>query len=173
MPHIGYLAELSALVNDSLPPEEAIRKSLPLLREGIGADEIGLIYGWNDGFRCIGTTENVKFSDVALWLINKDLSARQQPCTFDLTDGKVGNFRGATAGEPADLVAAMVPVQTTSDMLIACGSWNNGLDPKQLSFLQIVLPALALLLERWLEGIRAERQQKQLSALASIPRVMS
>ena len=67
----------------------------------------------------------------------------------------------------------MVPVQTTSDMLIACGSWNNGLDPKQLSFLQIVLPALALLLERWLEGIRAERQQKQLSALASIPRVMS
>ena len=35
------------------------------------------------------------------------------------------------------------------------------------------LAALALLLERWLEGIRAERQQKHLSALASIPRVMS
>jgi len=28
-------------------------------------------------------------------------------------------------------------------------------------------------MDRWLEGIRAERQQKQLSALASIPRVMS
>ncbi len=173
MTQLGRLAQLSAIVNDSLPPEEAIRKSLPLLSEGIGAVDVGLIYGWNDGFRCIGTTENEKLSDVALWIINRDLSARHEPCVFDLTDGKVENFHGAASGQPTAFVAAMVPVQTTSDMLIACGNWVDGLEPEQFSFLQIVLPTLALLMERWLEGKRAERQQRQLSALASIPRVMS
>lgn len=173
MPQLGRLAELSALVNDSLPPEEAIRKSLPLLREGIGADDVRLVYGWQDGFRSIGTSTNDDLSDVGLWLINQDLSARRQPCAFDLTDGRVDNFREVTAGQPAAFAAAMVPVQTTSDMLIAYGNWDDGLGREQFSFLQIVLPTLALLMERWLEGIRAERQQKQLSALASIPRVMS
>ncbi len=173
MPQLGRLAELSALVNDSLSPEEAIRKSLPLLQEGIGASEVYLVYGWDDGFRCIGTAAKEDLSDVALWLVNQDLGARHQPCAFDLTDGKVENFRSATARHRMSLVAAMVPVQTTSDMLIARGDWHDGLGPQQLSFLQICLPALALLLERWLEGIHAERQQKQLSALASIPRVMS
>ena len=173
MTQLDQLGELSTLVTDSLPPEVAIRKSLPLLREGIGADDVGLIYGWNDGFRCIGTTENEKLSDVALWLINQDLSARRQPCAFELTNGKVERFRSATAQQPSAFVAAMVPVQTTSDMLIACGNWEGGLEPEQLCFLQVSLPGMALLLERWLEGIRAERQQKQLSALASIPRVMS
>lgn len=173
MTQLGQLGELSMLVNNSVPPEEAIRKSLPLLREGIGANEVYLVYGWEDGFRCIGTTENDKLSDVALWLINQDLSARRQPCVFDLTDGKVENFHGAASGQPTAFIAAMVPVQITSDMLVARGNWDDGLKPEQLSFLQVVLPALALLMERWLEGKRAERQQKQLSALASIPRVMS
>ncbi|MCH7698638.1 MAG: sensor domain-containing diguanylate cyclase [Chloroflexi bacterium] len=173
MTQLDQLGELSTLITDSLPPEVAIRKSLPLLREGIGASDVYLIYGWEDGFRCIGTAAKENLSDVGLWLINQDLSARHQPCVFDLTDGKVENFHGADSGQPTAFVAAMVPVQITSDMLIARGNWDDGLKPEQLSFLQVVLPALALLMERWLEGKRAERQQKQLSALASIPRVMS
>ncbi len=173
MPQLGLLTDLSALVQQSLPPEEAIRKSLPILQQGIGATNVQLVYGWQDGFRSIGTSKNSGLSDVALWLVNQDLTARRLPCSFDVEDSKVVNFRDASAQDPAHIVAAMVPVQTTSDMLIARGGWPTGLDQEHHNFLQGCQPALALLLERWLEGIRAERQQKQLSALASIPRVMS
>ncbi len=173
MPQLSQLVELSALVEQSLPAEEAIRRSLPILQHGIGATDVQLVYGWQDGFRSIGTASSSGLSDVALWLVNKDLTARHLPCAFDLADSKVINFRDASTQDSARIVAAMLPVQITSDMLIARGDWPSGLDQKRLSFLQVCLPALALLMERWLEGIRAERQQKQLSALASIPRVMS
>ena len=173
MPQLGRLAELSALVEQSLPPEEAIRKTLPILRQGIGAADVQLVYGWQDGFRTIGTSKSNSLSDVALWLVNQDLTTRRLPCAFAVADGKVASFREASAQEPAQFVAAMLPVQTTSDMLVANGDWPSGLDRESHSFLQICLPALGLLMERWLEGIRAERQQKQLNALASIPRVMS
>ncbi len=173
MPQLGRLADLSALVEQSLPPEEAIRKSLPILRQGIGAADVQLVYGWQDGFRSIGMSSSSSLSDNAIWLINQDLTARRLPCAFDMADGKVGNFRNASTQDPAQFVAAMLPVQITSDMLIARGDWPSGLDQSRHSFLQVCQPALALLMERWLEGIRAERQQKQLNALASIPRVMS
>jgi len=173
MPQLSRLAELSALVEKSLAPEEAIRESLPILQEGIGAHDIQLVYGWQDGFRSIGTSNSCDLSDIAHWLVNQDLTARGIPCAFDVTDGRVDRFRDASAQDPTAFVAAMLPVQTTSDMLVASGNWPSGLGQERHSFLQVCLPALALLMERWLEGIRAERQQKHLSALASIPRVMS
>lgn len=173
MPRLRRMADLSHLVNDSSSPEEAVRASLPLLQEAVGASDVYLIYGWHDGFRSIGTATNHGLTASALWLINQDLSARQEPCAFDVVDGRVDNFRSALDATSTAFVAAMLPVQSTSDMLIAQGCWESGLPSEQLSCLEISLPSLTLLLERWLEGVRAERQRKQLSALASIPHVMS
>lgn len=173
MQQLALLTQLSELVSESLQPEDAIRRSLPILQEGIGADNVYLIYGWEDGFRSLGTSPNQDLSDVALWLVSEDMTKRQGPCAFDLADGRVSDFREACSQSPAEFVAAPLPIQTTSDMIIARGSWAQGLYTEHHSFLEICLPALGLLMERWIEGIRAERQQKQLSALASIPRVMS
>ena len=59
------------------------------------------------------------------------------------------------------------------EMLVARGPWPRGLGDARLRSLQAALPALALILERRLDAKRAERQRDQLSALASISRVLS
>ena len=61
MQQLALLTQLGELVNETLPPEEAIRQSLPILNEGTGAEDVYLIYGWEDGFRSIGTSPNPDF----------------------------------------------------------------------------------------------------------------
>ncbi len=170
---IAKLADLSALASGPALPEEAIQQSLSLLRDGLGAQEVHLVYGWHEGFRSIDTGPSLEVSDIGFWLINRDLTARRKPCSFELRDGRVVDLQDVTVGRPCRYVAALLPVSTTSDMLLAQGPWAKGLTDQQNSFMHIALPALGLILESWLDGSRAERQRNQLSALAHIPRVLS
>ena len=170
---IAKLAELSALASGPAPPEEAIQQSLSLLRDGLGAQEAHLVYGWHEGFRSINTGPSLEVSDIGFWLINRDLTARHIPCSFELRDSRVTDLQDVALGRPCRYVAALLPLATTSDMVIAQGPWANGLTDQQNSFVNIALPALGLILESWLDGSRAERQRNQLSALANIHRVLS
>ena len=170
---IAKLTDLSALASGPAPPEDAIQQSLLLLRDGLGAQETHLIYGWHDGFRSFDTGPSLELNDICLWLINRELTARHKSCAFELRDDRVVDLQDIVPGRPCGYVAALLPVSTTSDMLIAQGPWASGLTDQQHCFLNIALPALGLILERWLDGSRAERQRNQLSALANIPRVLS
>lgn len=167
------LEELTALGSGSLSPEEAIRQSLPLLREGLGASQVYLTYGWENGFRSLGTDQHLGLTDIALWLVQRELMSRGKPCAFDRREGRVVDFRDAGSRGPYQYVAALLPVQTTSDMVIALGPWPRGLGAMRARFLGTVLPALGLLTERWLSTVGAERQRDQLGALANITRVLS
>lgn len=167
------LAELATLASSPLPPEEAIRESLPLVRDGLGASEVQLVYGWDDGFRSLSTGADLELSDIALWLVQRDLAPRGRPAAFDLRDGKVSDFRDVEARRRCEFVTALLPLDTASDMVIAHGTWPRGLTVKQTRFLKASLPPLGLMVQRWLDSIRAERQRHQLSALASIPQVLS
>lgn len=167
------LAELASLASSSLPPEEAIRASLPLVQEGLGATDVHLVYGWDDGFRWVSTGPDLELTDIALWLVQRDLTPRGRPAAFDVRAGKVVEFRDAGSRRPCEYVTALLPLETTSDMLIVQGDWPKGLPLARTRFLQVCLPPLGLLVQRWLDSIRAERQRHQLSALASIPQVLS
>ena len=174
MSSLRKLAELSALTTGVLPPGEAVERALPLLREGLGASDLQFIYGADAGFRSFGATASPSFSDVALWLINQDLTSRDGVCAFDVREGRVEAFRAAASRHPCEYVAALVPVSNrTAEMVVARGMWPRGFGAGAHRFLRSALPATALILERRLDSSRAERQRHQLSALANISRVMS
>ncbi|MCH8949539.1 MAG: sensor domain-containing diguanylate cyclase [Chloroflexi bacterium] len=170
---IAKLADLSALASGPVPPEEAIQQSLSLLRDGLGAQGVHLVYGWHEGFRSFDTGPSLEVSNIGFWLINRDLTARHKPCSFELRDGRVVDLQDVAVGRPCRYVAALLPVSITSDMLLAQGPWAKGLTDQQNGFMNIALPALGLILESWLDGSRAEHQRNQLSALAHIPGVLS
>jgi hypothetical protein len=116
----------------------------------------------------------LKLSDIALWLVHQDLTSRGEPAAFDELDGRVEGFRDASAQEDCGNVASLIPMPVTSgDMLLARGSWTQGLGVARLRFLHAALPAVALVLERRLDSSRAERQRSQLSALTNIARFQS
>ncbi len=174
MPSIRRLAELSTLAIAALPPDEAVQRAMPLLREGLGAGDVFLVYGSEDGFRCFSSGSEMKLTDIALWLVNQDLTSRGEPCAFDLRAGRVVDFRDVRTDGSCQYVAALIPMpKRAGEMLVAGGPWPQGLDTAQAGFLLAALPCLALLLERRLDSSRAERQRHQLSALANIPRVLS
>ena len=174
MSSIRKLTDLSALVGTALPSKEAIERALPLLQNGLAAEDVFLIYGGTEGFRSFGTRPRPELSDVALWLVDRDLTSCRRPCAFDLRDGRVEDFRSAGSRRPADYVAALIPVPNRSaEMFVARGRWPQGLGIARARFLRAALPSIALILEHRIDSSRAERQRFQISALANITRVMS
>ena len=171
---IRRLTELSALATGAVPPNEAVERVLPLLQEGLGAEDVYLVYGGDGTFLRFGSSPDLELSDVAVWLVVQHLASRSGPCAFDLDDCRVSGFRDIGERRPCRYIAAPVPMPSPAgETVVARGSWPRGLGVHQLRFLQAALPSLALLLERRLDASRAERQQNQLTALANITRVMS
>lgn len=174
MSSIRKLAELSALTTADLPTDEAVRRAVLLLQEGLAAQKVFLVYGADDGFRCLGSCDGLALTDIALWLVNRDLTSRGKPCAFDLRDDRVVDFRSARARRACQCVAALIPIPNRAgEMLVVEGPWPEGLGEARMRFLLAALPSLALTLERRLDSSRAHRQQNQLSALANITGVMS
>ena len=174
MQSIKRLTELSALVSTVTTPDEALQHALPLLQQGLEASDVFLIYGAEEGFRHFGTRTDIDLSDVALWLVHRDLMSREGPAAFDLRGDRVAAFRSASSRKSCDYVAALVPVANhTADMLLARGPWPRGFAPSRVSLLRAALPAVALMMERRLDSSRAQRQRTQLSALANITHAMS
>jgi diguanylate cyclase (GGDEF)-like protein len=174
MASIRRLTDLSALASLALSPQEGVYRALPLLKEGLGADDVFLVYGADGTFRCFGNSSDLGLSDVAIWLINRDLTSRGEAVAFDRLNGRVEAFRSAKTRAHCEHLAALIPMPgNAGEMLIARGSWPRGLSAGQNTFLSAALPTLALLLQRQLDTARAERQRNQLSALANITRVVS
>lgn len=173
MSSLDALVELSTLAGSALPPEEAVRRSLVLLRSGLAASDVHLVYG-DANFHAFSTSPQGQLSDVALWLVSRDLTSRREPNAFDSEGEHVVRFREAKARGASDYVSAMIPMPgRTAEMIVARGPWARGLGVNRLAFLQAALPTLALLLERRLDANRAERQRSQLNAMANITRVMA
>ncbi|MDP3767397.1 MAG: sensor domain-containing diguanylate cyclase, partial [Dehalococcoidia bacterium] len=168
------LSELARLANGALQPEEAVEQALPLLEAGLDAREVFLVYGDAGGFRSFGSRADLELSDVALWLVHRDLTSRGGPSAFELRDGRVDGYRDVTDGGPCEYLAALTPIAGgAGEMLVARGCWEEGLGPERAGFLTAALPGVTLLLDRRLDSSRAQRQHNQLSALANITRVMS
>lgn len=170
---LSELTALSSLASAAVPAQEALERALPILKNGLNADEVWLVYGDQQGFRSFGSSE-LELSEIALWLVNHDLTSRQGPCGFDLRDRRVEDFRAASARGGYNHVAALVPrASGTGEMLVARGSWSRGFGASRLRMLEAAMPAIAILMERRLDLLRAERLRHQLSAIASITNVMS
>jgi diguanylate cyclase (GGDEF)-like protein len=168
------LKELAALADGRLPTEQAVQRALALAREGLGADEAFLVYGSDESFHTLGARGETGLTDVGIWLIHRYLMSDGPVCAFDLVGDRVENMRPAMTPSPAHHVAALLPtVTSTGEMVVARGSWQDGLGEKRASWLHATLPALALVLDRQLDLSRAERQRSQLSALANMTRVLA
>ncbi len=168
-----WLVNLSGLINRGAPPDEAVRSALAFVRGGLGATEVYFAYGDDVTFGHYGTSEEFPFDDAAVWNIHRDLTSRKQPSVFDTRDGRVVDFRTATTRKPSEYLAALIPMGSLGEILLAKGPWARGIGVRQLRSLQTALPTLALVLERQLDAKRAERQRDQLTALAQISRVLS
>jgi diguanylate cyclase (GGDEF)-like protein len=167
-----WLASLSGLTIAGLSSEEAVRQALPMLRDGLSASEAYVVYADAGAFGRYGTSDQLDLDDAALQSINRDFSSHKEVRAFDLdAEGQPAGFRGAATRRSCDYVGTLIPM-SMGELLLIRGPWPRGVGATELVALQTALPALALLLERRLDTMRAERQRHQLTALANITRVL-
>lgn len=167
------LAELAHLATDGFGTH-SVDRALKLLKRRLHAREVALVHGDNDTFRQFSTPVDINLSDFALWMINRDLTSRNGPSTFNIRKNHVVDFEGAAAMAERDCIASLVPIPNSSaNMLIARGPWTGRMGPASLRFLVAAGPALAVLLERRLDLAFAQKQRDQLNALINIAKVMS
>lgn len=168
------LTELSELTRLSISTDEALDRAQHLLRQNLQANDVFVVHGEGETFRCFGTCHDLGLSDVALWLIHRELTSERAPQTFDVSGEHVQNFRPCEMTGPCTHVAALLPVATsTGEMIITRGDWPDGFGSERAALLQAALPAMALLVQRRIDSLHGERLRYQLSALANITRVMS
>ncbi len=174
MSSLVSLDELAHLATGDAPIDEGVTRALRIVATELAAQSVLLVYGGDDDFRYFGVDTPCELSQTALWLISRNLTTHHRPRSFRICSGRVVDFRVVGARSRRDRVAALLPGGVTSaNMLIAYGPWDRGLSKSRCHFLQAALPSLGLLLQRRLNLSYAEREQKQLSTLVSVGRVIS
>jgi GAF domain-containing protein len=152
---LAALEQLAGLSRSETAPDAAMSAALEIVRAELGASDVALVYGGNNGFEHFGTCGELELTDTGLWWVNRELTTRSLPFGFHLHDGKVRHF--AEFGETLriEYVASLLPTRGASaQMLIARGPWPAGLTGEQAHFVMAAGPSLALLLERQLGGAR-------------------
>jgi hypothetical protein len=173
MPFTDELAQLSRLATTGFSGEASVDRSLEIVRHALDADHVTFAYGRAMEFGQLNTEGAPKLSDIALWVINRELTSHPGPCAFDVNGHRIVQLRPADA-RGCEHIAALVPTPgTNAQMLVAHGSWPGGLPRDGLAFIEAALPALAVLLSHQLDLARGQHESQQLSALMQIGRMMS
>jgi len=168
------LSELSRLATSGFTGDDALDQAMRIVRRRLRARQVSFVYGWTDGFRHVTTGPDLDFTPIALWLVNRDLTARDAACAFDRTGGRVTGFRPVAESIPTTHVGALLPIpDSVAQMVIASGRWQRGLSAAGADFLTAAVPSLALLLQNALKLVRSEGHRNQLAGLMNITRVIA
>ncbi|MHB8376750.1 MAG: sensor domain-containing diguanylate cyclase/phosphohydrolase [Dehalococcoidia bacterium] len=173
MRSLPNLAALATLTTSGVATDEAAERVLAIVRDALGASAAFFVYGEAGRFQHVGAAPGSELSDLALWLIHRDLTSGGAPCGFTVRQGRVERCTGLDAVRRCEYVAALLPsAGGAGEMLLARGPWPRGISGARRTFLEIAVPLLARFVERRYGLARAERDRHELSALTDISRVM-
>lgn len=169
MEHLSRLAELADRATEGQPLDEAVDRTLAIMREGLGASDACMVQGKDGTYRAHGAADTLGLSQVALWFVQRELIARATPCLFKLRDGRVESFLRVAPGAHGDYLAALLPAaERPTHMLVARGPWGQGIGPQQTAFLRAALVTVGHLVERVQTFEEAGRNRRMLGVLAGI-----
>jgi diguanylate cyclase (GGDEF)-like protein/PAS domain S-box-containing protein len=155
------------------PAEDALRRALGVLEEALGTPEVFLLYALGDSFEPFSRGATMDLTPKGLWVVNRELTSRRRSVGFRRTGNRVEGF-GGTRGRTIEFVATLVPSRHSSaQMLIARGPWARGLTAKQSRVIESCVPALSLIVSRWLKHSQAERERAELSVLANVSQLVA
>ena len=169
------LATLSRLATVDFEGDSSVEAALALIQRRLRAAHVSFVYGWSDGFRHVSTPEDaMDFTPTALWLVNRDLTMRPCPRAFDRVGARVVRFRDMDTAGATGYVASLIPTpESVAQMLVASGDWPDGFSAEDVEFVTAAGPALAILMERGMTLMNAERERNQLAGLMHITRVIA
>jgi len=171
------LHRLSMLALQAPPVPDTLRLAVEALRQGTSAEEAHIVYVPTDEF-CWASDpprEDKPIGDGGLRHVRQRLANTGVPLGFDVgKDGRIEGLEAAREARERRWVALPVPGRGNfSDMLLARGAWTAPAGNRALRLLEASLPALSVLLGRFLDATQASRQRDQLNALSEVARAIT
>jgi diguanylate cyclase (GGDEF)-like protein/putative nucleotidyltransferase with HDIG domain len=163
------LSKLALEATHETPAAEVLVRAMELVRGQTAAISALLFYGDEGRFDGAGVGDSPeRYPAAALTYVQQRLVQLRVPLAFNLGDGEVRFLTRAANKQRRDYVAWRVPAADSwTEMLILRGSWPPDAIPPLLEFVDSAMPALTIMLERFVGVGRRQRLERQLTTISS------
>jgi diguanylate cyclase (GGDEF)-like protein/putative nucleotidyltransferase with HDIG domain len=162
------LAKLALDATQQTPAADTLVEALEIIRRETGAVAAVVFYGEQGEFQgAAANDDTARYPNDALAYLQQRLLQLRVPLTFNLEGSSVRFITRAANKQQRDYVAWLVPAADSwTEMLMLRGSWPPGAVPYLLEFVDSAMPALTIMLERFVGVGRTKRLERQLSTIA-------
>jgi diguanylate cyclase (GGDEF)-like protein/putative nucleotidyltransferase with HDIG domain len=162
------LAKLALGATQNTPAQDVLIRAMTLVRGQTGAVGALLFFGEEGVYAGAGVgDEPERYPASALTYLQQRLVQLRVPLAFNLAEGEISHMTRAANKQRRDYVAWLVPAADSwTEMLILRGSWPPIAIEPLLEFVDSALPALTIMLERFVGVGRKHRLEKQISTIS-------
>ena len=148
---------------------------MEVVRSQTGAVAALLFYGQEEGFAGCGAGDDAtSYPQAALQYLQQRLLHLRLPLAFNLANDEVRYLTRAEARQPRDYMAWLVPAADSwTEMLVVRGTWPPAAVTGLLEFVDSAMPAITIILERFVRVGRRERLEQQLATITGSVQTLS
>jgi len=163
------LAKLALDATQESPAAEVLVRAMEIMRSQSAAVSALLFYGEEGRFEGAGVGDQPeRYPTAALAYLQQRLVQLRVPLAFDLSHGEIRSLTRAAHKQRRDYVAWLVPAADSwTELLVLRGSWPPDAVPPLLDFVEAAMPALTIMLERFVGVGRRKRLERQVATIGS------
>ena len=163
------LAKLALNATHGVPAADVLVRAMGLVQGQTAAVSSILFYGDGGKFEGAGVGDQPeRYGAGALTYLQQRLLQLRVPLAFNLRRGEVTHLTRAAAKQRRDYMAWLVPAADSwTEMLVLRGTWPSDAIEPLLDFVDAAMPALTIMLERFVGAGRAQRLERQLETISS------
>ena len=172
---LSELAKLSLSAANAAPPADLLLRAMEVVRSQTGAVAALLFYGHEEAFAGCGAGDDAAaYPQAALQYLQQRLLHLRLPLAFNLANDEVRYLTRAEARQPRDYMAWLVPAADSwTEMLVVRGTWPPAAVTGLLEFVDSAMPAITIILERFVRVGRRERLEQQLATITGSVQTLS
>ncbi|HET6614908.1 MAG TPA: HD domain-containing phosphohydrolase [Dehalococcoidia bacterium] len=168
MKALPALAKLALGATQQSPAADTLVEALEIIRRETGAVAALVFYGEHGEFQGAAANDDAtRYPKEPLAYLQQRLLQLRVPLTFNLEGNSVRYITRAANKQQRDYVAWLIPAADSwTEMLMLRGSWPSGAVGPLLEFVDSAMPALTIMLERFVGVGRTKRLERQLSTIS-------
>ncbi len=174
---VSALHELARIAIEGPAAKETLTQAASIIRQATEAAQAMVVYAEDqDLLVCSdpGNGAGAAFTQIGLWIVQRRTIELGGPVAFNLIGHRVEDLTSAFSDDDREFLALAVPTsQSPSEMCILRRPWEHKARAGILRFMESAMPALTLILERFLNADRSRRLGEQMHTLANAAQVLT
>ncbi|MGB2695661.1 MAG: diguanylate cyclase [Dehalococcoidia bacterium] len=165
---LSDLAQIALGATKGAPATDTLVRAMETVRNQTGAVSALVFYSYEGQFAGCGVGDDPeRYPPSALAYLQQRLVQLRLPLAFELEGDEVRYITRAATKQRRDYIAWLIPAAGSwTELLILRGSWPTSAFEPLLDFVDSAMPALTIMLERFVGVGRKQELERQLSAVS-------